>query len=51
MKDNLNRALTGTLEDALDLEATFHLHTATTHDHREAATAFVEKREPVFRGH
>jgi 2-(1,2-epoxy-1,2-dihydrophenyl)acetyl-CoA isomerase len=51
MKDNLNRALTGTLEEALDLEATFHLHTATTDDHREAATAFVEKREPVFRGH
>src|SRR5215217_7509730 len=51
MKDNLNRALTGTLEDALDLEATFHLHTETTDDHREAATAFVEKRAPVFRGH
>jgi hypothetical protein len=50
MKENLNRALTGTLEDALDLEATLHLHTATTEDHREAATAFVEKREPVFRG-
>ena len=50
MKDNLNRALTGTLEDALDLEAAFHLHTGTTADHREAATAFVEKREPVFRG-
>jgi 2-(1,2-epoxy-1,2-dihydrophenyl)acetyl-CoA isomerase len=50
MKENLNRALTGTLEDALDLEATHHLHTGTTEDHREAATAFVEKREPVFRG-
>jgi 2-(1,2-epoxy-1,2-dihydrophenyl)acetyl-CoA isomerase len=50
MKENLNRAITGTLEDALDLEATHHLHTGTTEDHREAATAFVEKREPVFRG-
>ena len=50
MKENLNRALTGTLEDALDLEATHHLHTGTTEDHREAAMAFVEKREPVFRG-
>ena len=50
MKENLNRALTGTLEDSLDLEATLHLHTGTTEDHREAATAFVEKREPVFRG-
>jgi len=50
MKENLNRALTGPLEDALDLEATLHLHTGTTEDHREAAKAFVEKREPVFRG-
>jgi 2-(1,2-epoxy-1,2-dihydrophenyl)acetyl-CoA isomerase len=50
MKENLNRALTGTLEDALDLEATLHLYTGTTEDHREAAAAFVEKREPRFRG-
>ncbi len=50
MKENLNRALVGPLEDALDLEATLHLHTGTTEDHREAAKAFVEKREPVFRG-
>ncbi len=50
MKENLNRALTGTLEEALDLEATLHLQTGTTEDHREAATAFVQKREPVFRG-
>jgi 2-(1,2-epoxy-1,2-dihydrophenyl)acetyl-CoA isomerase len=50
MKENLNRALTGTLEEALDLEATHHLHTGLTEDHREAAMAFVEKREPVFRG-
>jgi 2-(1,2-epoxy-1,2-dihydrophenyl)acetyl-CoA isomerase len=50
MKENLNRALTGTLEEALELEATLHLHTGTTEDHREAATAFVQKREPVFRG-
>lgn len=50
MKENLNRALTGTLEEALDLEATHHLHTGTTQDHREAAQAFVEKRTPVFTG-
>jgi 2-(1,2-epoxy-1,2-dihydrophenyl)acetyl-CoA isomerase len=50
MKENLNRALTAPLEELLDLEATHHLHTGTTEDHREAAMAFVEKREPVFRG-
>ena len=50
MKENLNRALVSDLEDCLDLEATHHLHTGTTDDHREAAKAFVEKREPLFRG-
>ncbi len=51
MKENLNRALEGaSAEDCLDLEATHHIHTGFTEDHREAAKAFVEKREPVFRG-
>jgi 2-(1,2-epoxy-1,2-dihydrophenyl)acetyl-CoA isomerase len=50
MKENLNRALTAPLEESLDLEATHHLHTGTTEDHREAARAFVEKREPQFKG-
>ena len=50
MKENLNRSLTAPLEEVLDLEATHHLHTGTTEDHREAALSFVEKREPSFRG-
>jgi 2-(1,2-epoxy-1,2-dihydrophenyl)acetyl-CoA isomerase len=51
MKENLNRALTGaSLEECLDLEATHHVHTGLTEDHRDAAKAFVEKREPVFKG-
>ncbi|HXC54717.1 MAG TPA: enoyl-CoA hydratase-related protein [Rhizomicrobium sp.] len=51
MKENLNRALTGAdVEDCMDLEATHHVHAAATEDHREAARAFVEKREPVFKG-
>ncbi len=50
MKENLNRAMTGDVDDCLDLEATHHVHCGRTEDHREAATAFVEKREPVFHG-
>jgi 2-(1,2-epoxy-1,2-dihydrophenyl)acetyl-CoA isomerase len=50
MKENLNRAMAGDVDDCLDLEATHHVHCAQTEDHREASQAFVEKREPVFRG-
>jgi 2-(1,2-epoxy-1,2-dihydrophenyl)acetyl-CoA isomerase len=50
MKENLNRAVTGDLGDCMDLEVTHHTHTAFTEDHREAARAFVDKREPQFRG-
>jgi 2-(1,2-epoxy-1,2-dihydrophenyl)acetyl-CoA isomerase len=50
MKENLNRALGGEVDDCLDLEATHHIHCGQTQDHREATKAFVEKREPVFHG-
>jgi 2-(1,2-epoxy-1,2-dihydrophenyl)acetyl-CoA isomerase len=50
MKENLNRAAAGETDDCLDLEATHHIHTGMTEDHKEAARAFVEKREPVFKG-
>jgi 2-(1,2-epoxy-1,2-dihydrophenyl)acetyl-CoA isomerase len=50
MKENLNRAVHGELADCSDLEVTHHAHTGTTEDHREAARAFVDKREPTFRG-
>ena len=50
MKENLNRAVSGELGDCMDLEVTHHVHTGLTEDHREAAQAFVEKREPRFRG-
>ena len=50
MKRNLNAAESGTLHDLLDLEAWHHSRCGMTEDHREAAKAFVEKRQPVFRG-
>jgi 2-(1,2-epoxy-1,2-dihydrophenyl)acetyl-CoA isomerase len=50
MKENFNRASAGDMIECLDLEATHHVHTGLTQDHREAAQAFVEKREPKFSG-
>jgi 1,4-dihydroxy-2-naphthoyl-CoA synthase len=50
MKENLNRAVLGELGDCMDVELTHHFYTCTTEDNREAAQAFVEKREPLFRG-
>jgi 2-(1,2-epoxy-1,2-dihydrophenyl)acetyl-CoA isomerase len=50
MKENLNRAVNGEMGECLDMEAAHHIRCGQTHDHREAAQAFVEKREPVFEG-
>lgn len=50
MKENLNRAMGGGVDECLDLEATHHVHCGQTEDHREASQAFVEKREPLFKG-
>jgi len=50
MKENLNRAASTGLDDCMDLEATLHVHSSLSEDHKEAAAAFVAKREPVFNG-
>jgi 2-(1,2-epoxy-1,2-dihydrophenyl)acetyl-CoA isomerase len=50
MKRNMNAAESASLKDLLDLEAWHHTRTGMTEDHREAARAFVEKREPQFKG-
>ena len=50
MKENLNRAVNGEMGECLDMEAVHHIHCGQTRDHKEAAQAFVEKREPVFEG-
>jgi 2-(1,2-epoxy-1,2-dihydrophenyl)acetyl-CoA isomerase len=50
MKENLNRAISGDVDDCMDLEATHHVHCGQTEDHRNATKAFVAKQEPVFHG-
>ena len=50
MKENLNRAMAGEVNECMDMEVTHHIHCGQTEDHREATKAFVAKREPVFTG-
>jgi len=50
MKENFAFAATATFGDALTKEAENMIASAATADHRNAAMAFVEKREPTFQG-
>ena len=50
MKANINAALTADFRTLLDREAVGHTLTGRTEDHREAVKAFLEKRQPTFKG-
>jgi enoyl-CoA hydratase/carnithine racemase len=50
IKDNLDEALTVDFLSALDGEAPRMIKAFQSADHKEAARAFVEKREPKFTG-
>jgi len=50
MKENFTFGATSSFGDALTKEAENMLLSGQTDDHREAARAFVEKREPTFKG-
>lgn len=49
IKDNLNRALTATFAECLDMESANLAEARLTEDHKEAARAFAEKRAPKFK--
>jgi len=50
MKANINAALTADLRTLLDREAVGQTLTGRTEDHREAVKAFLQKRQPTFKG-
>jgi 2-(1,2-epoxy-1,2-dihydrophenyl)acetyl-CoA isomerase len=50
IKENINRAEGADLRTALDAEAVAMTRLSASDDHREAALAFVEKRQPTFKG-
>ncbi|HLW70118.1 MAG TPA: enoyl-CoA hydratase [Candidatus Binataceae bacterium] len=50
MKGNLNAAMHADLRTILDREAVGQALTSLTEDHKEAVKAFLDKREPRFRG-
>ena len=50
VKGMMYRGLTQTLDDHLEEAAQVEVLTLTTQDHREALSAFLEKRKPEFTG-
>ena len=50
IKENINAASSTSLEAFMEVEVLRHLTTSRTDDHQEAARAFVERREPRFKG-
>ena len=49
IKANLNDAMRLSFSELLDREAERHVAASQTEDHLEAASAFLEKRKPVFK--
>ncbi|MGE0825771.1 MAG: enoyl-CoA hydratase [Candidatus Binatia bacterium] len=50
MKANINMADTVDFRTMLDREAETHVRCGETEDHKEGVRAFMEKRQPIFRG-
>lgn len=50
MKANINASTTADFRTMLDREAETHVRCGETEDHKEGVRAFMEKRQPSFRG-
>lgn len=49
-KKLLNASLTNNLEQQLALESQWQIEASQSHDYNEGVSAFIEKRQPVFKG-
>ena len=50
MKENINQSSMVDFETMLDKESVTHTLCGATEDHHEGVTAFMEKRQPSFKG-
>jgi enoyl-CoA hydratase len=49
-KMSINKRIKADIDFLFDTSMAWEQHTFYTEDHREAVKAFIEKREPQFRG-
>lgn len=50
IKKTFNQSLTNSLEEQLALESKYQIEAAGTEDYAEGVSAFIEKRQPEFKG-
>ncbi|MEZ4795733.1 MAG: enoyl-CoA hydratase-related protein [Flavobacteriaceae bacterium] len=50
IKELFNKSMTNTLEDQLSLESNLQIEAAQSEDYAEGVAAFIEKRQPKFKG-
>ena len=50
IKKTFNQSLTNSLEEQLALESKYQIEAAGTEDYAEGVAAFIEKRQPEFKG-
>ena len=50
IKELLNKSITSTLEEQLELEGKLQIEAAQSEDYSEGVQAFMEKRKPIFKG-